>query len=387
MVENHEIDKSNLLIYLSIVEKYNASDLHLKTNHPASIRVADGIHKLDNGNLSEKDLSHMADMTFGRKGTPEYEKKSNRMMELYHQNGSVDYAFEVPKGNVTIRYRTQLYKSRGQMSIAIRKIRPDIPDFKQLNLPDIYEETIMESSKGIIVVGGETGSGKSTTLAAMINYINTHDRKHIITIEDPIEYQFNSINCIINQRELGEDFGTFDYALKAAVREDPDIILVGEMRDKETIDSAIRAAETGHLVLTTLHTGTAPSTFDRILNYFPEDEKPGIRANLANNLIAIMNQMLVPMIGNDGNICGRVPATEVLINNAAVQQYIEEGESSSVLADAMDKQRAAGMRNFNDSLAELVQRDMISHDVAKKASLNSEQLISKLKGISTTGKG
>ena len=387
MVENNEVDKTNLLVYLSIVEKYNASDLHLKSNHPASIRVADGIHKLDAGNLDEAAIHHMAETTFGRKGSPEYEKKSNRLMELYHKNGSVDYAFEVPKGNTTIRYRTQLYKSRGLMSIAIRKIRPDIPDFKGLNLPDIYEETITESTKGIIVVGGETGSGKSTTLAAMINYMNNHDRKHIITIEDPIEYQFQGALCMINQRELGEDFNTFDYALKAAVREDPDIILVGEMRDKETIDSAIRAAETGHLVLTTLHTGTAPSTFDRILNYFPEDEKPGVRANLANNLIAIMNQMLVPMIGSDGKICGRAPATEVLINNAAVRQYIEEGESSSVLADAIEKQKSAGMRNYNDSLVELVQKDMITHDVAKKASLNADQLISKLKGITTTGKG
>jgi pilus retraction protein PilT len=205
----------------------------------------------------------------------------------------------------------------GQLSIAMRRIHYDIPNFEQLNLPPIYRK-VMENpeQKGIIIVGGETGSGKSSTLAAMIGHIAKRPDKHIVTIEDPIEFVFRDTKALVHQREMGVDFPNYAEALRAVLREDPNVIMIGEMRDAETVHAAIKAAETGHLVLTSLHTATAAWTFSRVLNFFKEAEHDAVRINLSYNLLAIMNQMLLP---SDEETVGLIPATEVFINTPSVR--------------------------------------------------------------------
>jgi len=219
------------------------------------------------------------------------------------------------------------------------------------------------------VVGGETGSGKSTTLAAMVSYINAREMKHIVTIEDPIEYIIKNQQSRINQRELGQDFPTYAEALRAVVRQDPDVIVIGEMRDADTVRTAITAAETGHLVLTSLHTAEAVQTFYRILNFFDEAEKEAVRKNLSTTLIAIMNQMLLPSIKRG---VARVPATEVLINTPAVKMYIERGEESRL--EGIIDSGEDGMRSFNFSLQELHKNEYIDRATALRASLHPDKL-------------
>jgi twitching motility protein PilT len=247
-----------------------------------------------------------------------HENQKERCRKLFQENGSVDYSYEVSLAGKSIRYRIQVFRSMGQLSIAMRRIHYDIPNFEQLNLPPIYRK-VMENpeQKGIIIVGGETGSGKSSTLAAMIGHIAKRPDKHIVTIEDPIEFVFRDTKALVHQREMGVDFPNYAEALRAVLREDPNVIMIGEMRDAETVHAAIKAAETGHLVLTSLHTATAAWTFSRVLNFFKEAEHDAVRINLSYNLLAIMNQMLLP---SDEETVGLIPATEVFINTPSVRE-------------------------------------------------------------------
>jgi len=360
--------KHKLEHYLKFAQEQDVSDIHFKSNEPAYFRLASGLRRADEV-LYENDIFDLI--------APMMSRSKDRIMSQYEDVGSADFSYESDIfGEDKVRYRVQIFKSSGRISSAIRRIRPEIPTFEDIKLPEIYQKAIKMRPKGIIIIGGETGSGKSTTLAAMIDYVNSHQTKHIVTIEDPIEYVFKSKKSLVNQRELGDDYSSFTQSLKAVVREDPDIIMIGEMRDTDTVRSAVAAAETGHLVLTTLHTATAPSTLDRILNFFPEDEKAGIRSNLSNNLIAIMNQMLVPTINNKG----RLPVTEVLINNPATRLCILDEEKQTEMGDIIIE-GADGMHSFNQSLCKYVQQELISHAVAYDNSPNSENLKTMLKGI------
>jgi len=285
----------------------------------------------------------------------------------------VDYAYEAAReieGKPRrIRYRVQLYRCREAPAVAFRRIKFEIPTFAELNLPSLYEKVLTMRRKGIIVIGGETGSGKSTTLASMIDYINEREAKHIVAIEDPIEYVIRNKMSIVNQRELGRDFPTFSEALRALVREDPDVIMIGEMRDDQTVKTAITAAETGHLVLTSLHTAQASQTFYRILNFFTPEERDAVRLNLSATLIAIMNQMLVQSDREDAPL---VPATEVLINTPVVRRYIEKNE-----VERLGEVVAAGqgdMHSFNFSLKRLFKENYIDKATALHASLNPNLL-------------
>jgi twitching motility protein PilT len=264
----------------------------------------------------------------------------------------------------------------GKLSIAMRRIQYEIPSFKALNLPPIYDK-VMENpeQKGIIIVGGETGSGKSSTLAAMIGHIAKRADKHIVTIEDPIEYVFHDSKALIHQREMGLDFPNYAEALRAVLREDPNVIMIGEMRDAETVHAAIKAAETGHLVLTSLHTATAAWTFSRVLNFFKEAEHDAVRVNLSYNLLAIMNQMLLP---SEEESVGLVPATEVFINTPSVRQYLREKEKESELSDVI-KEGHDGMHSFNMSLARLINAGHIGIDKAKTYSHNPQELAMQMK--------
>jgi twitching motility protein PilT len=352
--------------FLEAAEKYDASDIHLGAGEHPRVRIKGRLRTIGGENviLDEETVRHIVEST-------QHESQKERCKKLFQQNGSVDYSYETSLDDKPLRYRMQVYFSMGKLSIAMRKVRYDIATFEQLNLPPIYKSVIENiEQKGIIIVGGETGSGKSTTLAAMIRHLSRYSDKHIITIEDPIEYVFQDTKSLIHQRELGQDFPNYAEALRAVLREDPDVIMVGEMRDAETVHATIKAAETGHLVLTSLHTATAPWTFSRILNFFKESEHDAIRLNLSYNLLAIMNQMLLP---SEKTEVDRIPATEVFDNTPGVRQYLKEKEKEPQLADVI-RAGEDEMHNFNMSLARLVSEGHISISEAKAHSRNSQDL-------------
>lgn len=352
--------------FLEAAEKYDASDIHLSEGEHPRVRIKGRLRTIGGENviLDEESLKQIVEST-------EHESQKERCEKLFAKNGSVDYSYETSFNGKPLRYRVQVYLSMGKLSIAMRKIRYDIATFEELNLPAIYK-SLMENieQKGIIIVGGETGSGKSTTLAAMIRHLSKHSDKHIVTIEDPIEYVFRDTKSLIHQRELGLDFPNYAEALRAVLREDPDVIMVGEMRDAETVHATIKAAETGHLVLTSLHTATAPWTFSRILNFFKESEHDAIRLNLSYNLISIMNQMLLPSEKPGVDL---IPATEVFINTPGVRQYLREEEKEPQLADVI-RSGEDEMHNFNMSLARLISEGYISISKAKAHSRNAQEL-------------
>ncbi len=352
--------------FIAAAEKHMASDIHLTTDEHPRMRI-NGKLRIIGGEetvLSGENILNIIQST--QQGS-----QLERCTRLLQDNGSVDYSYEMSMGSKPLRYRCQVYRSMGKFSIAMRRIRYEIPTFEQLNLPHIYETVIKNAEqKGIIIVGGETGSGKSSTLAAMIGYIAKRADKHIVTIEDPVEYLFRDAKGLIHQRELGLDFPDYAEALRAVLREDPNIIMVGEMRDAETVHAAIKAAETGHLVLTSLHTATAGWTFSRILNFFKEAEHDAVRLNLSYNLLAIMNQMLLP---SEQESVGLIPATEVFINTPAVRQYLKEKEKESQLSDVI-KEGHDGMHSFNMSLARLIKEGHIGITQAKTYSHNPQEL-------------
>lgn len=352
--------------FITAAEKYEASDIHLTTGEYPRLRIKGKLRAIgvDGAVLSEENIKAIMQATLS-------EGQKERCTKLFVTNGSADYSYEISLGGKPLRYRIQIYRFMGKLSVAMRRIRYDIPTFEQLHLPAIYQ-TMMGNAeqKGIIIVGGETGSGKSSTLAAMIGQLGKRPDKHIVTIEDPIEFVFRDSKSLIHQREMGLDFPDYAEALRAVLREDPNIIMVGEMRDAETVHATIKAAETGHLVLTSLHTSTAAWTFSRILNFFKEAEHDAVRVNLSYNLLAIMNQMLVP--SEQGSV-GLIPATEVFVNTPAVRQYLREKEKESQLSDAI-KEGHDGMHSFNMSLARLINEGHIGINQAKAYSHNPQEL-------------
>ena len=352
--------------FLAVAEKYEASDIHLSTGEHPHVRMDGKLRSLGGEEviLAEENIINIMELTL-------HESQKERCGKLLQENGSVDYSYEVFLNDKPIRYRIQVFRSMGRLSMAMRRIQFEIPTFEQLNLPPIYQE-VMENpeQKGIIIVGGETGSGKSSTLAAMIGYISKLPDKHIVTIEDPVEYVFRNTKGLTHQREMGLDFPSYSEALRAVLREDPNVIMVGEMRDADTVHAAIKAAETGHLVLTSLHTATAAWTFSRILNFFKEAEHDAVRINLSYNLLAIMNQILVP---SEQETIGLIPATEVFINTPSVRQYLREKEKESELSDVI-KEGHDGMHSFNMSLARLIGEGHIGIDKAKAYSHNPQEL-------------
>jgi twitching motility protein PilT len=295
--------------------------------------------------------------------------------EDIERTGGVDFSFKIESGD---RFRINLFRASGHTHAAIRRVQSKIPSFEDLSLPDIYRKTIMNSYEGLILVSGVTGSGKSSTLAAMLEYINENRSMHVVTIEDPIEYVFTAKKCIISQREVHLDVVDFATALRHMVRQDPDCLLIGEMRDRETMMAAIQAAETGHLVLGTLHCSDAQQTFSRILEFFPHNEHAFIRSSLANSLRAIMVQRLIPGVKQGS----RFPATEVLLNNAIVKDKILHEEDEDMPA-IIQQCREEGMRTFTQSLCELILADRIDRPTGLDYAPNRERLIAELKGIKT----
>jgi twitching motility protein PilT len=321
-----------------------ASDLHLTVGVPPIMRINGELKKYGQEILRPEDTEAMARALV-----------SGPLWKQFEEKGELDFSYGIPGIS---RFRVNAYKQRSCISLAIRVVPTKIPTIDELRLPSVLKR-IAEKPQGLVLVTGPTGSGKSTTLAAMIDYMNKTMRKHIITLEDPIEYLHKHGNCIIDQREVGFDTNNFANGLRAALRQDPDVILVGEMRDLETIHTAITAAETGHLVLGTLHTASAPATIDRIIDVFPPAQQSQIRIQLASVLVAIISQRLFPTVQKTG----RVAATEILINNAAVANLIRN-EKIHQIVNVMQTSRAAGMHTLTTSIKELVQAGLISKEAA-----------------------
>ncbi len=302
-------------------------------------------------------------------------------VNYFERHGSIDFAYDYKKagdedGTSSRRFRVNLFMARGNPSLAARLITSNIKRFEELYLPAILGDVSM-AAQGLILFSGVTGSGKSTSIASMIDYVNQRKKVHIITIEDPIEYIFNDAKATINQREIGIDATNFNDALRALVRENPDVVLVGEMRDYETFEAAIRAAETGHLVFGTIHASSAWQTFGRIYDLFPEGERDQIRKLLGYNLRAIIYQKLLPTLHAH---IARIPALEILINTPAVQKYILDGREGEIL-ELIKQGHDEGMLDFTSALVKLVEDNMIHQRIALEATPKPEELKMRLKGI------
>lgn len=346
--------------YLSIVAQQGASDLHLSAGFPPVLRIDGKLVKLDEEMVSKSDMETVAKSILNEE----------RLAKLYKEK-HVDFSLELQEG---VRFRSNMFFQRDTLSLALRLINDKIKTLKELNLPE-YLYAFTEKSQGLLLVTGPMGHGKSTTLASLIDYINHSKQKHIITIEDPIEYVFQSDQSLIEQREIFTDANSFHTALKACFREDADVILVGEMRDLETISTVMTAAETGHLVMATLHTNDTIQTVDRIIDIFPAYQQNQIRLQLSNVLIGVLSQRLL-----SNNAGGRIPAYEFLINNKAVENLIRQNQTHQI-GVVIETSLDGGMMSINRSLAQLVKQGQVSLDEAESYATDSSSFKMLLEGI------
>ncbi|TAL85218.1 MAG: PilT/PilU family type 4a pilus ATPase [Rhodanobacter sp.] len=329
--------------FLKLMVDKGASDMFLSTGAPVNIKVEGKLYPLGNTGLPAGMVKKIAYSLMDEGQVPQFER-----------NLELNMALAVKE---TGRFRINVFKQRGEVGMVIRAIKNEIPSIEQLQLPSIFRDLIMEP-RGLILVVGATGSGKSTTLAAMIDQRNQSTPGHILTIEDPIEYLHRHKKSIVNQREVGLDTHSYHEALKNAMREAPDVIMIGEIRDTDTMEAAISFSETGHLCLATLHSNNADQTLDRILNFFPESAHKNVLMNLALNLRAVISQRLV--IGKDGR---RIPATEVLLNTPLIRDMIRRGQTHEI-KEAMDRSLQEGMQTFDQSLYRLYKSGRIELEEA-----------------------
>jgi twitching motility protein PilT len=339
------MDFNSFLTSLVSLGGDQVSDLHFKVGSPPLLRVRGVLEQARFNKLRSEDTKKIAQAL-----VPNIDIDSVM---------GVDTSYTVPGQS---RYRVNIFRQRGQISVVLRVIPPEIPTIEGLRLPKILETISMEP-RGMVLVTGITGSGKSSTLAAMVNHINQKKRGHILTIEDPIEFIHPDVQCSVNQREVGSDTSGFADALREALREDPDVIMVGEMRDTETISIAIKAAETGHLVLSTLHTVDTPKTINRIVDSFPAEQQMQVRLQLSANLKAVISQRLLPTTDEK-----RIPAVEVMRTTSTIQEYIEVPEKTAQIKDAMTAGRSQyGMQVFDQHLRDLYEAGTITKEVAMAA--------------------
>lgn len=339
---------------LHIVVNRNASDLHICSASPPIIREDGRLKRLHYEEFTPPEIQRMM-----------YDIVSDEQINKFETTLELDFSYALPR---RARFRVNLYRDRGSVASAFRLIPQKIPTVEQLNLPPILNR-LCEKPRGLILVTGPTGSGKLTSLAAMINHINTNYAHHIITIEDPIEYLHTHKQSVINQRELGGDTKSFLNALRASLREDPDIILVGEMRDVETISLAITAAETGHLVFATLHTNNAAESVDRIIDVFPPGQQEQIRVQLSNNLVSIVSQQLMARAGTTG----RIPAIEIMIASPAIRNLIREAKTHQITS-MIQTSGNMGMFTMDQNLRDLYLKGFITLEDAMSRCQNPEEL-------------
>jgi len=337
---------------LAFAVKNKASDLHLSAGLPPLIRVHGDVRRLNVPTLEHKEVFAML-----------YDIMSDTQRKVYEERLEVDFSFEIQG---LARFRVNAFNQNRGAAGVLRTIPSKVITLEQLDTPKIFGDLALKP-RGLVLVTGPTGSGKSTTLAAMVNHLNESHYAHILTVEDPIEFLHESKKCLINQRELGPHTHSFANALRSALREDPDVILVGEMRDLETIRLAMTAAETGHLVFATLHTSSAPKTIDRIIDVFPGEEKEMIRAMLSESLVAVISQSLCKL--KDGT--GRVAAFEIMVGTPAVRNLIRENKVAQMYS-SIQTGASAGMQTLDQHLVELVRRNLISGAEARSKAKSPE---------------
>ena len=352
-----------------MVMKHEGSDLHLKVGLPPMMRLRGDIRRMDMRPLTQEDMERLL--------LPQLKPNHRKILD---EEGGVDFSYVI--GADECRFRVSLFKQRGRLSLVARRVNNNVPTFEKLGLPPSIEK-LCNYPDGLVILAGVTGSGKSTTIASMLDYINEREPLHILTIEDPIEFTFVDKKSVINQREIGLDSRDWHKALKDAVRQDPDVILVGELRDIETFEAAVHAAETGHLVFGTIHASTAATTINRILDLFPPEKHHAIRQALANNLKAVVAQKLLRSIKPGA---GRVPTNEIMIVTPIVKKLISEGEDNKLI-DAIRMSYNEGMVDFTENLRMLVERGDIDKQTALEVAPSPEQLKMAFKGIKMSTPG
>jgi len=356
----------NFKLVLQEMVRRNGSDLHLKVGRPPTIRVDGELEALDHAPLRPEDLKTLAEQLM-----------TARQVKQFAEEKECDFAIGVPGIG---RFRVNVYQQRGSLCYAMRAIPYQARTINELNLPSVLEEIAMKP-RGLVLVTGVTGSGKSTALAAMIQHINEGRRANVITIEDPIEFLHRDINCHINQREVGTDTATFGQALRRVLRQDPDVILIGEIRDLETLDTALKAADTGHLVFSTLHTTDATQTINRVLSFYPPHQQGEVRFSLASALQAVISLRLVPRADR----AGRIPAVEVLTNTAAVRDNVRDMEKTLNIPDLIKEGAVQyGMQSFDQSLMQLYSSGKISYESAVFYATSPAEFALRVQGVAGT---
>lgn len=338
-----------------------ASDWYIREEHPVTLRVDGKLVPITDFVATNEFMLEAVSQII-----------SEESLEKFRATGDANFALQAEDIG---RFRVNLYRQRGLMSMVLRHVKDKVPELSALNLPPIIHD-IAHCPRGIVFITGTTGSGKSTTLARMLEYLNTTERKHIITVEDPIEYTFTDLLCVFDQREVGLDTESFQTALINSLRQDPDIIVIGEMRNRSGFDAALQAADTGHTVITTLHTTNAALSIQRILDFYPEEDRRQIRHALSGNIYAILSQRLMPRaVGK-----GVVPGIEVMLNNNLIAKLIKEDQLAK-LSQAIEASTGEGMMSFNQHLLQLVNEGMITEETALKNANNPDALRMMLKGI------
>jgi len=354
--------------YFRAAIKTQASDLHLKVGQPPKLRVHGELKNTTGEALTPQTMEQLV-----------FELISPEQKELFLQNGTFDFAHEIGD---EVRFRINIFRQRNMISLAARRVNTEILPFEKLNLPSVLEN-ICDRNQGLVLVVGPTGCGKTTTIASMIDHINSTHCCHIITIEDPIEYLFKDKKAIVSQREIGIDIQDFDEALKYLMRQDPDVVFIGEMRDAKTVTAAMRASETGHLVLGTMHSANASQAIQRLLDLFAPGERDLARQTLSLTIKAIISQILLPSIREDVDM---IPAVEILLANPTVKKLIAE-EREADLPSVIRSCKNEGMTDLTDSLCELVQNGSVDPKEAYKYAPNIDELKMALKGIRATTSG
>ena len=344
-----------------------ASDLHLKVGNHPHVRIDGQLEPADMfGTLTDQDTEDIA-----------FEMLPPRKAEIFRESNEADFSFELPD---VARFRVNVFRQRGKIGLALRLIRADIPTFEELALPSIVQ-TMAESARGLVLVTGPAGVGKTTTIAAMIGHINHTRRSHIVTMEDPIEIVHEDVLSIVDQREIGEDTDSYEDGLRHVLRQDPDVIFLGEIRDPASMTAAMQAAETGHLVISTLHTIDATETVNRVIDLFPPAHQREARTSFAGSLRGVVSQRLIPRA--DGK--GRVQTVEVLVNTGRVYERITDPEATFEISDVIEEGQYYGMQTFEQSLVTLVKDGVITEEEGRKASTNPHDLSLALRGVLQRG--
>jgi len=354
--------------YFKVAIKTEANDIHLKVGQPPKLRLRGSLKNTTGEILTPERMEELV-----------FEIMSPSQRDFFAKNGTLDFAHEIGKEH---RFRINVFRQRGLVSLVARRVSAHVPSFESLHLPPVLEK-IAEAHQGLVLVVGATGSGKTTTIASMLDHITRTRACHIVTVEDPIEYLYNDNKAIVSQREIGIDVPDFEEALTYLMRQDPDVVFVGELRDARTVTAGMRAAETGHLVMGTMHSSNASQAVHRLLDLFPQEERELVRQTLALALRAIVSQALLPCI-REG--ISRIPAVEVMLANPSVRKLISEGRESD-LPNVIRGSQREGMVDLTDSLCKLIEDGWVDPKDAYPVAPNTEELKMALKGIRTTAGG